>query len=162
PRHPRCAATRRGVSLPPVSGLRFLLRRMLQGVLVLWIVTSATFALIHVAPGGPAILADPKLAPLERQAIEHRLGIDRPLGQQSLAWHRNLLRGDLGQSYLYQTPAFATVLSRVPNTLLLAGLALLVSLLLAVPLGVRAGLRPGGAVDRLLDGLSFVALSLPP
>ena len=142
--------------------LRFLLRRVVQGVVVLWIVTSATFVLIHLAPGGPAILADPKLAPVERQAIEHRLGLDRPLAEQYLAWHRNLLRGDLGQSYLYQTPAVRTVLARLPNTLLLAGLALLVSLLLAVPFGVWAGLRPGSPGDRLLDGLSFVTLSVPP
>jgi peptide/nickel transport system permease protein len=145
-----------------VIALRFLLRRVLQGVVVLWIVTSATFVLIHLAPGGPAILADPKLAPVERQAIEHRLGIDRPLAEQYLAWHRNLLRGDLGRSYLYQTPAVRTVLARLPNTLLLAGLALFVSLLLAVPGGVWAGLRPGSPGDRLLDGLSFVALSVPP
>ncbi len=145
-----------------MSALRFLLRRVLQGLLVLWIVTSATFVLIHLAPGGPAILADPKLAPVERQAIEHRLGLDRPLAVQYLAWHRNLLRGDLGQSYLYQTAAVRTVLGRLPNTLLLAGLALLVSLSLAVPGGVWAGLRPGSPGDRLLGGLSFVGLSLPP
>jgi len=145
-----------------VSGLRFVLGRVLQGLLVLWIVTSATFLLIHLAPGGPSILADPKLAPAERQAIEHRLGLDRPLAEQYLHWHRDLLRGELGRSYLYQTPAVATVLARLPNTLVLAGLALLVSLALAVPLGVRAGLRPGGPADRVLSGASFVALSLPP
>jgi peptide/nickel transport system permease protein len=145
-----------------VIALRFLLRRVLQGLLVLWIVTTATFVLIHLAPGGPAILADPKLAPVERQAIEHRLGLDRPLVEQYLAWHRNLLRGDLGQSYLYQTPAVRTVLGRLPNTLFLAGLALFVSLLLAIPGGVWAGLRPGSPGDRVLDGLSFVALSVPP
>jgi peptide/nickel transport system permease protein len=145
-----------------VSGLRFLLRRGVQGLLVLWIVTSTTFLLMHLAPGGPAILADPKLAPVERRALEHRLGLDRPLAEQYLAWHRDLLRGDLGRSYLYQTSAFATVLARIPNTLFLAGLALLASLAVAVPLGVRAGLRPGGLADRGLRGLSLLALSLPP
>ena len=140
---------------------RFVLRRLLQGLAVLWIVTTATFILLHLAPGGPAILADPKLSPVERQAIEHRLGLDRPLPVQYLAWHRNLLRGDLGKSYLYQTPAGRTVLERVPNTLLLTGLALTLSLLIALPLGSWAGRHPGKPADRLLELASFTALSLP-
>ncbi len=144
-----------------MSGAGFLARRLAQGLIVLWIVTSATFALMHLAPGGPSILADPKLSPVERRAIEERLGLDRPLPEQYLAWHRNLLRGDLGRSYMYETPAGRTVVERVPNTLLLAGLALALSLALAVPLGVRAGRRPGGPADRVLDLASLAALSLP-
>jgi peptide/nickel transport system permease protein len=136
-------------------------RRLAQGLLVIWIVTSASFLLIHLAPGGPSILADPKLSPVERRAVEARLGLDRPLAVQYLTWHRNLLRGDLGRSYLYQTPAGRTALERVPDTALLAGAALLLSLALAVPLGVYAGRRPGGAADRLLGLASFAALSVP-
>lgn len=141
---------------------RFIVQRILQGLIVLWIVTTTTFVLIRLAPGGPAILADPKLSPTERHAIEERLGLDQPLPVQYLAWHRNLLRGDLGRSYLYQTPAASTVLQRVPNTLLLAGLALVLSLLVAIPLGVYAGRRTGGPADRGLEIASFVVLSLPP
>ncbi len=144
-----------------MSGFGFFTRRLVQGLLILWIVTTATFVLMHLAPGGPAMLADPKLGPVERAAIEARLGINLPLPAQYLAWHRNLLAGDLGQSYLYQTPAGQTVLARVPNTLLLAGSALLLSLLIAVPFGIRAGLNPGGPTDRALDLVSFAALSLP-
>jgi peptide/nickel transport system permease protein len=107
------------------------------------------------------MLADPKLGPVERAAIEERLGLDLPLPAQYLAWHRNLLKGDLGQSYLYQTPASSTVLERVPNTLMLAGTALLVSILISLPLGIHAGLRPGGFADRVLEVASFAALSLP-
>lgn len=142
-------------------GFGFFARRLVQGLLILWIVTTATFVLMHLAPGGPAMLADPKLGPVERAAIEERLGLHQPLPAQYLTWHRNLLSGDLGQSYLYQTPAGRTVLSRVPNTLLLAGSALLLSILLAVPLGIRAGRKPGGATDRVLELVTFAALSLP-
>jgi peptide/nickel transport system permease protein len=144
-----------------VNPLRFVARRLLQGVLVIWIVTSATFLLIHLAPGGPSILADPKLSPVERREAERRLGLDRPLPVQYLTWHRNLLRGDLGRSYLYQTPAGRTALARVPDTVLLAGVALLLSLAVAIPLGVYAGRRPGSPVDRLLGLGSFAALSVP-
>jgi peptide/nickel transport system permease protein len=142
--------------------LRFAARRLLQSLVVLWIVTTSTFVLIRLAPGGPSILADPKLSPVERQAIEERLGLDQPLATQYLRWHLDLVRGDLGRSFLYQTPAGSTVLARVPNTLLLAGLAILLSLAIAVPLGVYAGLHVGGLPDRALGTLSFAALSVPP
>ena len=144
-----------------MSGFRFFARRLVQGLVILWMVTTATFVLMHLAPGGPSMLADPKLGPVERAAIEERLGINLPLPAQYFAWHRNLLRGDLGQSYLYQAPAGRTVLARVPNTLLLAGSALVLGILIAVPFGIRAGLTPGGATDRVLEFASFAALSLP-
>ena len=144
-----------------MNPLRFVVRRLAQGVVVIWIVTTVTFLLIHLAPGGPSILADPKLSPVERREVERRLGLDRPLPVQYVAWHRNLLRGDLGRSYLYQTPAGRTALARVPDTALLAGVALLLSLALAIPAGVYAGRRPGSPVDRLLGLGSFAALSVP-
>jgi peptide/nickel transport system permease protein len=144
-----------------VSGLGFFARRLVQGLVILWMVTTATFVLMHLAPGGPSMLADPKLGPVERAAIEERLGLNLPLPAQYLAWHRNLLQGDLGRSYLYETPAGRTVLDRVPNTLLLAGSALLLSILIAVPFGIRAGLAPSGPTDRILELVSFAALSLP-
>ena len=142
--------------------LRFAARRLAQSLVVLWIVTTSTFVLIRLAPGGPSILADPKLSPVERQAIEARLGLDRPLAEQYLHWHLNLVRGDLGRSFLYQTPAAGTVLARVPNTLLLVGLAIALSLAVAVPLGVFTGLRVGSLADRSLSVLTFAALSVPP
>jgi peptide/nickel transport system permease protein len=142
--------------------MRFAARRLLQSVVVLWIVTTSTFVLIRLAPGGPSILSDPKLSPVERQAIEQRLGLDQPLAAQYVSWHLDLLRGDLGRSFLYQTPAGGTVLARVPNTLLLVGLAIALSLAIAVPLGVYTGLHVGGATDRGASVLSFVALSVPP
>ena len=140
----------------------FLLRRLLQGLLVLWLVTTATFLLIHAAPGGPAILADPKLSPVERQAIEARLGVDQPLATQYVRWHARLIRGDLGRSFLYQTPTLATVVSRLPNTLMLVAVALLVSLLIAVPVGLAVGTRPGSRFDRLVGVINFTSLAIPP
>ncbi len=140
----------------------FLVRRVLQGLLVLWLVTTATFLLIHAAPGGPAVLADPKLSAVERQAIEARLGIDQPLATQYLRWHARLLEGDLGRSFLYQTPTLSTVLTRLPNTLALVAASLLLSLVIAVPLGVAVGLAPGGRLDRTVGVINFTSLAIPP
>ena len=142
--------------------LRLLGARLLQGLIVLWIVTTATFVLIHAAPGGPAVLADPKLSAVERAAIEHQLGIDRPLPIQYLTWQSSMLRGDLGRSFLYQTPILATVLDRLPNTLLLVALAVVLALAMALPVGLYVGARPGTPVDRLVATVNFTALAIPP
>ncbi|MSR01771.1 MAG: ABC transporter permease [Gemmatimonadetes bacterium] len=136
--------------------------RLLQGLIVLWIVTTATFVLIHAAPGGPAVLADPKLSAVERAAIETQLGIDRPLPVQYLTWQSNVVRGNLGRSFLYQTPILDTVLDRLPNTILLVALAVAVALLIAVPVGLYVGARPGSPIDRVVTVVNFTALAIPP
>lgn len=142
--------------------LRLLGARLFQGLIVLWLVTTATFVLIHAAPGGPAVLADPKLSPVERVAIERQLGIDRPLPVQYLTWQSSMLRGDLGRSFLYQTPILDTVLDRLPNTLLLVVLAVAVALAIALPVGLYVGARPDTAADRLVATVNFTALAIPP
>ena len=142
--------------------LRLLGARLLQGLIVLWLVTTATFVLIHAAPGGPAVLADPKLSAVERAAIERQLGIDRPLPVQYLTWQSSMLRGDLGRSFLYQTPILDTVLDRLPNTLLLVTLAVALALAIALPVGLYVGTRPGTPADRIVATVNFTALAIPP
>jgi peptide/nickel transport system permease protein len=139
----------------------FLLRRVGHGALVVLLVSTATFAIVHAAPGGPALLADPKLTREEQRAIEVRLGLDRPLPVQYGRWIARLATGDLGNSFLYQTPNVSTVLARLPNTLLLGGSALLLSVLVALPLGVWTASRPGGWLDRLAGGAAVGAMSVP-
>lgn len=139
----------------------FLLRRLLHAATVVVLVSTVTFAIIHLAPGGPSLLADPKLSQAERREIERSLGLDRPVAEQYTRWLARLGRGDLGSSFLYQTSNVSTILSRLPNTLLLAGTALLVTLLVAIPLGTWAAARPGSLGDRTLATLSFVSMAVP-
>lgn len=73
--------------------LAFLLRRAVHAVTVVAVVCVATFALVHLAPGGPAVLADPKLSQAERAAIEQRLGLDRPVPVQFARWAGQVVRG---------------------------------------------------------------------
>src|SRR5207302_9951143 len=89
-------------------------RRLLAALGVLLVVCTLTFALVHLAPGGPSALADPKLSRDEVAAIERRLGIDRPLPEQYARWIAGVARGDLGSSFLYQTPVRSTIAARLP------------------------------------------------
>jgi len=140
---------------------RFLFRRLGHALTVILVVCTVTFGIMHLAPGGPAVLADPKLSVDEQRAIEQRLGLDRPVLVQFGRWLGSAVRGDLGESFLYQAPNLRTVLARVPNTALLAGTALLLSILVAVPLGVWCAARPRGLLDRAVGSLAFVAMAVP-
>ncbi len=139
----------------------YLLRRLAHAATVIAVVTTLTFMIVHVAPGGPAILADPKLGSAERAELERQLGLDRPLPEQYARWILRAVQGDLGRSFLYQAPNLRTILDRLPNTLLLAGAALVLTLVIAVPLGAIAASRPGSPLDRIASFVSFTSMAIP-
>lgn len=141
--------------------LGFLLRRAGHALAVVLVVCTATFALVHLAPGGPAVLADPKLSTEERAAIEERLGLDQPVATQYGRWLSRLARGDLGESFLYEVPNLNAIAERLPNTALLAATALLLAVCLAVPLGLWCAMHRGGWLDRAVSGVAFVAMAVP-
>ena len=139
----------------------FLARRLGQGIVVLLLVSAVTFAIMMAAPGGPSLLADPKLSVAERTAIEQRLGLDQPPMVQYARWLGRAVRGDFGASFLYQTPSLASIRSRLPLTLLLAGTALLISVVVGIPLGMLTAARAGGVLDRVVSVTCGIALAVP-
>jgi len=139
----------------------YLLRRLVQAVVLLWIVSIITFVLIHTAPGGPALLQNPDLSRTQIEQFRQHLGLNDPLPVQYLRWLRGVLRGDFGYSYNTVEPVLRLVLTRLPNTLVLTGLALLISLVLALPLGVVSAVRRNSAFDRAVAGFSFLGISTP-
>lgn len=140
---------------------RFLVARVVHAILVLGLVSVTTFAIMHLAPGGPSVLADPKLSEAERAAIVERLGLDAPAPVQFVRWISRAVRGDLGTSFLYAAPTTRTIADRIPNTLMLAGAALLLAWCIGVPLGVAAGASPGSALDRWAMRLSVAGIAMP-
>jgi peptide/nickel transport system permease protein len=139
----------------------YLVRRTLQGIVLLWIVSVITFALMHMAPGGPAMLQNPDLSRDQIARFRAKLGLDDPLPVQYARWLRGVLRGDLGRSYNTVERVDRLVLTRLPNTLLLTGVALLLALLVAIPLGVASATRRNTVFDRLVAGFSFLGISTP-
>ena len=141
--------------------ISFLARRLGQGIVVLLLVSAVTFGIMMAAPGGPSLLADPKLSVAERSAIEQQLGLDQPPTVQYTRWLGRAVRGDFGSSFLYQTPSLTTIRSRLPQTLLLAGAALLVSIVVGIPLGLLTAARAGGVLDRVVTVICGIALAVP-
>ncbi|MGW5381257.1 ABC transporter permease [Nocardia sp. NPDC003963] len=129
---------------------------------VLALVSISTFLLLEMIPGDPlATLLPEGATPEMRAAAAERFGLDGPLLQRYFEWLGSALQGDLGRSMQSQLPVTDAILERLPVTLELAGVSILVALVVAVPLGVWAGYRPGGAADRITTFLCSVTLSIP-
>ena len=140
----------------------WLLRRAVAALLLLFLVVSATFLVLHALPGDPvALLLDRRVPEAARAELRARWGLDEPLAVQYGRWLASALRGDWGTSFVHRRPAAEVVLAALPHTLLLGGAALLVQLAVSVPLGVRAARRPGGALDQGVRVLSLVLYSVP-
>lgn len=140
---------------------RYIIRRLLQAVVLLLIVSIVTFALIYSAPGGPSMLANPDLTADELETMTGNLGLNDPLPVQYIRWLRNVLRGDLGVSYNNFEPVDELILDRLPNTLLLTGVGLLVSISVAIPLGILSAVRRNSILDRGVTAFSFLGISVP-
>jgi peptide/nickel transport system permease protein len=142
--------------------LRFLTRRLLLGLLVLWIVSVAVFVLFFVTPHDPARLIAGRLATPQTVAlVNHRLGLDRPLGDGYGGFVWRALHGDLGYSYYSSAPVWQLLASRLPVTASLALGAAVLWLVVGVGVGVAAARRPRSLVDRAGTLFVLTGLSMP-
>ncbi len=142
--------------------LRFTLRRLGASALLLFLVLTATFFLIHLAPGEPSRLFDnPRLSAEKRQEMREVYGLDQPLGRQYVIWMGSVLQGDWGSSISLGRPAFEVLLEKMPNTCLLAVGAVVVEHALGFALGLLAATCVGTFLDRQIRVLSLVLYSVP-
>ncbi len=142
----------------------FVARRLALAVLTLVGMSIAIFVLLRVAPGNIVDLLFQSAGyvdPAEKQRLTHELLLDRPVVVQYLVWMRDLARGDLGISYRYGLPAWPIIRPRIPTTVELAVLALLVSVLIGLPTGIVSAARQDTAVDYGLRIFSLAGLSMP-
>jgi peptide/nickel transport system permease protein len=143
--------------------LRWLARRIGAGVVLVWLVATVTFALVSAAPGDiTQRLNDPRIPPAARARWRRDFGLDRPWPVRYAVWLRDAVQGDLGYSWMQHRKVVTVLAGAVPNTLLLAGLGLLLEIGGGVGLAVVQLRRPHGRGDRLITFLSLSAYSLPP
>jgi peptide/nickel transport system permease protein len=145
---------------PAVTGQ--ILRRLAMLVPTVWLVATATFVVVQAVPGSYADAIDhPRLTPVMREAVRARWGLDRPVHEQYLLWLQAIATGDLGTSYVTRRPVSETLARALPPTLLLAGAALVIDLVLGLLLAVAAARRPHGRIDRLLTVLGLGLYGMP-
>jgi peptide/nickel transport system permease protein len=138
------------------------LRRLLDAIPTTLAVATLVFSLIHLIPGDPVLLMLGEGAqPTDVAELRARLGLDRPLGKQYLAFLGGLARGDLGSSLHFGRPVAALLAESYPATFVLALAAMAVALAVSLPLGMLAAYRKGSALDRLARLFSLVGVSVP-
>lgn len=136
--------------------------RVFDALILLWLVTTLTFALIHLAPGDPAtLLIAPTATAEEAAALRATLGLDAAWPVQYVRWVGGVLQGDLGSSYVRSMPVRAVIAEALPVSLFLGGVSLLVSFVAGTGLGVYQALRAGRRTDATLTVLSTALFAAP-
>ncbi|MFF1879698.1 ABC transporter permease [Leifsonia sp. NPDC058230] len=142
---------------------RFLGRRLLVAIPVLFGVVVLVFLILRLIPGDPAqiVLMGTNASPERVAQVRHQMGLDQSWFSQFVIYVGGLLRGDLGYSYISHGTVAAQIGSRLPSTIDLAAAALAVALIVGVPTGIIGGFWPGSIGDKLATGFSVLGLAVP-
>ena len=144
---------------------RLLVLRLTQALVVLLVMSFVIYGLIGLMPGDPIdlmISADPDLTPADAARLKAIYGLDRPLLERYAAWLGTALEGDLGYSRLHARPVFEVLLPRLGNTLVLLGIAFLLTLVVALPIGTIAAVKRDSVADYAINFVAFAGISTPP
>ncbi len=142
--------------------LAFIVRRLLATIPVLGMVALFVFLMLRLTPGDPAaVIAGDNATSVQIEAIREQLGLNQPIATQFVIWLGDLLRGDLGESFFFKKQVTELILLRIEPTLSLAIVTIVITVLIAVPLGVIAAYKHGSGIDRLVMGFSVIGFSVP-
>ncbi len=139
----------------------YLIRRLLQAALVVVAMSILVFIGVYAIGDPVEILISPEADQIERERAIQALGLDKPLWMQYLVFVVKALQGDLGNSFVYAEPALKLILHRMPATLELAFAALILAIVVGIPLGLYAGLKPNSPISRAIMAGSIFGFSLP-
>lgn len=137
-------------------------KKIIETLIVMLLISFFSFAIIYIAPGDISsmyITAD--MSEAEREAVIEKLGTNKSLPEQYFGWLEKALHGDFGVSLSNKSSVAPQLMRRLPTTILLMGCALLLSLLLAIPLGLWAGYKKNRIVDNVISFISYIGMSIP-
>jgi peptide/nickel transport system permease protein len=139
----------------------YLARRVLHSLVLFVLITMITFAVIRIAPGGPAILANPNLSKSQMHTLRAGLGLDDPLPVQYARWMGHVMQGQLGTSFNESVPVSDLIRERLPNTLLLGAAAFTIAVSFGLAFGVVSAAKRNTWIDRLFSVVGVLNLSVP-
>ena len=145
--------------------LRFVSGRLIESLIVLLALSFIIYWLMGLMPGDPIdimIASDPNLTAADAQRLKALYGLDQPIFERYLNWISSALEGNFGYSRLHTRPVMEVVGARLPNTVLLLGLSLVLALAIAVPVGIYAALKPYSQLDYIINLTCFAGISVPP
>ena len=139
----------------------YLISRCLQTIVTLFVMSILVFAGLYLVGNPVDVLLSSTASPAERLQVIQSFGLDKPVWEQYWLFLTRALHGDLGNSFVFNQPALTLILNRMPATLELAFVALVMGLVVGIPLGVYAGLKPKGLISKSVMTLSILGFSLP-
>ena len=139
----------------------FITRRVLQGLIVVFVMSLLVFFGVNIVGDPIDLLINPEADQEDIEAAIRALGLDRPIHEQYWYFLVNALKGDLGKSFIFAEPALKLILQRMPATLELAFTAMLLAIVIGIPLGVYAGLKPHSNASKTIMAGSILGFSLP-
>ncbi|HNK64347.1 MAG TPA: ABC transporter permease, partial [Anaerolineales bacterium] len=141
----------------------YALRRILQTIPILFIISILLFLMVRAAPGGPLTAArrNPNISKEQIEALEEKLGLNDPLPLQYGRWIRDMFSGEMGESIKFRRPVSEMIGERVPNTLVLVGASFLITLLFAIPIGIFSARKPYSLFDYVMTTITFIGQAIP-
>jgi len=139
----------------------FILRRSLQSIIVLLVMSLIVFVGVNLVGDPVDMLINPEADQLEIDRVIRELGLDRPVAEQYWYFMINAFQGDLGRSFVFGEPALKLIIQRMPATMELALFSLFIAVSLGIPLGVYAGLKPTSKISRTIMASSILGFSMP-
>jgi peptide/nickel transport system permease protein len=142
---------------------RYIIRSLIQAIAVLFVISLLLFGMISIMPGGllTAYAENPDMTAEDMARLREKYGLDDPLPLKYVKWVTKFATGDLGASFVSKQPVIEEIKARLPNTILLMGTAFILTLLIAIPLGVFTALRQYSLFDHVTTTLAFAGQSLP-
>jgi len=145
--------------------VKYIIKRLIYLIPVLLGITFLTFALTYLSPGDPVelMLSATGVTPSPEliQQVREGLGLNKPFLTQYLHWLTDVVKGDFGTSYKYNKPVLDLILRALPATFKLAGMTILMTTIIALPLGIISALHRNKALDNIIRAVSFLGISLP-
>lgn len=139
-----------------------IIKRLLNIIPMLFFISLISFILMKLAPGDPLqAYITPQMSPDDIERIRKSMGLDQPVFVQYFKWLINALQGNLGYSLVSHRPVITVILERIPNTLLITVGALVLSILIAIPVGLFAGYKKNSIIDNILNVVSYIGISIP-
>lgn len=142
----------------------YIIRRIIQTIPLLIGITIVSFAVMHLAPGGPIGMAtqmNPNIKAEDLEKMKEAMGLNEPVYIQYLTWLGDLVRGDFGYSFVKRVPVSELIIERLPNTFLLMFTSFILAFIISIPLGVISARKKNSLTDYSVTGFSFLGISVP-
>lgn len=138
------------------------IKRLVNIIPMLFFISIISFILMQMAPGDPLqAYITPQMSPDDIERIRQSMGLDQPVIVQYFKWLINALQGNLGYSMVNHRPVIQVILEKIPNTLIITLTALIMSILIAIPVGLYAGYKKNSIIDNILNVASYIGISIP-